>query len=169
MFYSVSGKSYLFWLNKYIIILKIILFIGKNNTVSLCTACGTEWDSSHFLFRVFFVKLHYLMSYNIWLCSKWIIFFNTSQIFHSWNKVCEKNGKMFLMSHCVVPPLQFRLKQNGNNIIRCSEIFHFSKSSAGSYAMCLRPMDSLFFSLAQLEDGLKIWRGEAINFKWRGH
>ena len=40
LFYSVSGISYLFWLNKYIIILIIILFIGKkNNTLSVCTIC----------------------------------------------------------------------------------------------------------------------------------
>ena len=96
MFYRASGVSYLFWLNKYIIILKII-FKGKNNTVSLCTVCGTQWDSSHFLFRVIFcIKIHYLMSYSIWLCSKWIIFFCTSQIFHFWNKVCETNGKNVL-------------------------------------------------------------------------
>ena len=49
------------------------------------------------------VKIHYLMSYGLWLCSKRIIFFSTSQIFNFWNKACEKKGKMFFMSHYVLP------------------------------------------------------------------
>ena len=60
MFSSVSGICYIFSLNKYIIVLKIILFIGKNNTVSLCTVCGTQWESSHFLFRLIFFLLKYI-------------------------------------------------------------------------------------------------------------
>ena len=38
------------------------------------------------------------MSYS----SKWIIFFSRSQILHFLNKVCEKKGKMFFISHCVL-------------------------------------------------------------------
>ena len=49
------------------------------------------------------------MSYSIWLCSKRIIFFSTSQIFHFLNKVCEKNGKMLFLSHCVLPCLTPKL------------------------------------------------------------
>ena len=41
------------------------------------------------------------MSYSIWLCRKRVIFFSTSQIFHFWNKVCEKRGKCIFLSHCV--------------------------------------------------------------------
>ena len=44
-----------------------------------------------------------LMSYSIWLCSKRIIFFSTSQIFHFWNKVCEKKGNFFV-SLCTTLP-----------------------------------------------------------------
>ena len=36
LFYSASGISYLFWLNKYIIMLQIILFIGQNNKNANC-------------------------------------------------------------------------------------------------------------------------------------
>ena len=57
--FIVCGIYYLFWLNKYIIILKII-FIAKNNTVSLCTVYGTQWDSSHFLFTLIFSLLKYI-------------------------------------------------------------------------------------------------------------
>ena len=68
---------------------------------------GTQWDSSHFLFRVIFfcVKIHYLMTYSMWLCSKWIIFVSTSQIFHFWNKVCGKKGEIFLCLTVYYPPL----------------------------------------------------------------
>ena len=47
------------------------------------------------------------MSYDIWLCSKRIIFFSISQICHFWNKVCGKKG--FFLSHCVLPSLTYRL------------------------------------------------------------
>ena len=50
------------------------------------------------------------MSYSIWLCSKRNIFFSTSQIFHFWNKVCEKKGKMFFMSHYILPSLIQRVE-----------------------------------------------------------
>ena len=58
----------------------------------------------------FSVKIHYLTSYNIWLHSKWIIFFRTSQIIHFLNKVpvCEKKGEMFFMSHCVLYPYWYK-------------------------------------------------------------
>ena len=53
---------------------------------------------THLFGLIFFpVKIHYLMSCSIWLCSKWIIFFSTSQILHFWNKVCEK-GELFFCS-----------------------------------------------------------------------
>ena len=46
------------------------------------------------------------MSYSTWLCSKRIIFFSTSQMFHFWNKVYEKKkGKMLFLSLCVLPSL----------------------------------------------------------------
>ena len=44
------------------------------------------------------------MSCSIWLCSKWIIFFSTSQIFHFLNKICEKRGKCFFLT-VYYPPL----------------------------------------------------------------
>ena len=45
------------------------------------------------------------MCYSIWLCSKRIIFFSTSQIFHFWNKVYEKKGgKCFFVSLCTTHP-----------------------------------------------------------------
>ena len=47
------------------------------------------------------------MSYSTWLCIKRIIFFGTSQIFPCLNKVCEKTGKMFFFSHCVLPFLTY--------------------------------------------------------------
>ena len=43
------------------------------------------------------------MSHSIWLCNKRIIFFCTSQIFHFWNKVCEKKG-IFFVSLCITLP-----------------------------------------------------------------
>ena len=38
------------------------------------------------------------MSYSIWLCRKWIIFFITSQTFRFWNKVCEKSEKCLCLN-----------------------------------------------------------------------
>ena len=58
------------------------------------------------------------MSYSIWLCSKRIIFFSTSQIFHFRNKVCEKREKCFFLSHCVLPSLA--LENILNTILKIS-------------------------------------------------
>ena len=44
------------------------------------------------------------MSYSIWLCSKRIIFFSTSQIFQFSSKVCEKR-ECFLCLTVYYPPL----------------------------------------------------------------
>ena len=75
------------------------------------------------IFRTFYlgyfffaVKIHYLMSYSIWLCSKMIISFSTWQIFHFWNKVCEKKGKFFFVSLCAILPYSILDFENRKHI-----------------------------------------------------
>ena len=78
------------------ILSQYVLYVVHSETV--CT---------FYLGKFFFpFKMHYLMSYSIWLCSKRIIIFSTSQIFHVWNKVCEEKGKCFFFCITVYyPPL----------------------------------------------------------------
>ena len=71
LFYSVSGISYLLLLNKYIIILKIILFIGKNHCLTVYCMWYTVRQFALFIQVNFFpVKIHYLMSYNFGCVAK---------------------------------------------------------------------------------------------------
>ena len=67
-YYSISNFCFIVQVAFLLILIKQIYnysknnIIGKNNTVSVCTEYGTQWDSSHFLFRLIFSLLKYRVS-----------------------------------------------------------------------------------------------------------